>query len=228
MGNPCYQWRQRPDTRRYPPTPTNGQQGKFREPLAQLRQRNRHACRLRLHYRRLLRGNGCRPARPSRTCGRMLQYWEEGYDDIYAKRRNRGEGWMRRRLSLAFWHLTKMSRIDILPNAGRLPPARPPLRTDIKTLAPTGTLYQKLFCWIGYRKKSINSTGATALPGHSSWSFFKLLNFGNRRNHLLFHRSLRIATVASILCSISSFIYAIYFLIKTIIYGDQAAGFPTW
>ena len=27
--------------------------------------------------------------------------------------------------------------------------------------------------------------------------------------------------------SISSFIYAIYFLIKTIIYGDQAAGFPT-
>ena len=26
---------------------------------------------------------------------------------------------------------------------------------------------------------------------------------------------------------ISSFIYAIYFLIKTVIYGDQAAGFPT-
>ena len=27
---------------------------------------------------------------PPELVDRMLQYWEEGYDDIYAKRRNRG------------------------------------------------------------------------------------------------------------------------------------------
>ena len=50
---------------------------------------------------------------PPELVDRMLQYWEEGYDDIYAKRRNRGEeSWMRRRLSLAFYSiLQKMSRI---------------------------------------------------------------------------------------------------------------------
>ena len=57
---------------------------------------------------------------PPELVDRMLQYWEEDYDDIYAKRRNRGEeSWMRRRLSLAFYSiLQKMSRIDILPNVG--------------------------------------------------------------------------------------------------------------
>ena len=57
---------------------------------------------------------------PPELVDRMLQYWEEGYDDIYAKRRSRGEeSWLRRRLSLAFYKiLQNMSRIDILPNVG--------------------------------------------------------------------------------------------------------------
>lgn len=34
---------------------------------------------------------------PPELVDRMLQYWEEGYDDIYAKRRSRGEeSWLRR------------------------------------------------------------------------------------------------------------------------------------
>ena len=57
--------------------------------------------------------------------------------------------------------------------------------------------------------------------------FLQTAEPGNRRNHLLFHRSPAHCHRCGILCSISSFIYAIYFLIKTIIYGDQAAGFPT-
>ena len=57
---------------------------------------------------------------PPELVDQMLKYWEEGYDDIYARRRTRGEeSWLRRRLSLAFYSLLqKMSRIDILPNVG--------------------------------------------------------------------------------------------------------------
>ena len=78
-----------------------------------------------------------------------------------------------------------------------------------------------------YRKKSIEFDRGDRLAGHSSWSFFKLLNLAIEGITSSSTAPLRIATVCGILCSISSFIYAIYFLIKTIIYGDQAAGFPT-
>ena len=34
----------------------------------------------------------------------MLSYWEKGYQDVYAKRKNRGqESWVRKRLSLLFY-----------------------------------------------------------------------------------------------------------------------------
>lgn len=195
----------------------------------QLRQGNRHACRLRLHYRRLLRGKDADLQDPPELVDRMLQYWEEGYDDIYAKRRNRGEeSWMRRRLSLAFYSiLQKMSRIDILPNVGdfRLLDRRCVL--TLRHLREQERYTKGLFCWIGYRKKSIEFDRGDRLAGHSSWSFFKLLNLAIEGITSSSTAPLRIATVCGILCSISSFIYAIYFLIKTIIYGDQAAGFPT-
>ena len=166
---------------------------------------------------------------PPELVDRMLQYWEEGYDDIYAKRRNRGEeSWMRRRLSLAFYSiLQKMSRIDILPNVGdfRLLDRRCVL--TLRHLREQERYTKGLFCWIGYRKKSIEFDRGDRLAGHSSWNFFKLLNLAIEGITSSSTAPLRIATVCGILCSISSFIYAIYFLIKTIIYGDQAAGFPT-
>ena len=57
---------------------------------------------------------------PPELVDQMLEYWEEGYDDIYAKRRTRGEeSWLRRQFSLAFYGiLQRMSRIDILHNLG--------------------------------------------------------------------------------------------------------------
>ena len=50
----------------------------------------------------------------------MLKYWEEGYDDIYGKRKTRGkESWLRKKLSLLFYSILQHStRFDILPNVG--------------------------------------------------------------------------------------------------------------
>ena len=166
---------------------------------------------------------------PPELVDQMLQYWEEGYDDIYAKRRNRGEeSWMRRRLSLAFYKLLQnMSRIDILPNVGdfRLLDRRCIL--TLRQLREQERYTKGLFCWIGYQKKSIEFDRGDRLAGHSSWNFFQLLNLAIEGITSSSTAPLRIATVCGIICSISSFIYAIYFLIKTVIYGDQAAGFPT-
>ena len=135
---------------------------------------------------------------------------------------------MRRRLSLAFYKLLQnMSRIDILPNVGdfRLLDRRCIL--TLRQLREQERYTKGLFCWIGYQKKSIEFDRGDRLAGHSSWNFFQLLNLAIEGITSSSTAPLRIATVCGIICSISSFIYAIYFLIKTVIYGDQAAGFPT-
>ena len=159
----------------------------------------------------------------------MLEYWEEGYDDIYAKRRTRGEeSWLRRQFSLAFYGiLQRMSRIDILPNVGdfRLLDRRCVL--TLRRLRECERYTKGLFCWIGYQKKSIEFDRGDRLMGHSSWNFLKLLNLAVEGITSFSIAPLRIATVCGVLWSISSFIYAIYFLIKTVLYGDETAGFPT-
>ena len=166
---------------------------------------------------------------PPELIPEMLKYWEEGYDDIYAKRRTRGEeSWLRRQFSLAFYGiLQRMSRIDILPNVGdfRLLDRRCVL--TLRRLRECERYTKGLFCWIGYQKKSIEFDRGDRLMGHSSWNFLKLLNLAVEGITSFSIAPLRIATVCGVLCSISSFIYAIYFLIKTVLYGDETAGFPT-
>ena len=50
----------------------------------------------------------------------MLGYWEQGYEDVYARRQSRGrESWLRKRLSLLFYKLLQSSsRFDVLQNVG--------------------------------------------------------------------------------------------------------------
>lgn len=166
---------------------------------------------------------------PPELVDEMLAYWEEGYDDIYAKRRSRGEeSWLRRHLSLAFYSLLQsVSRIDILPNVGdfRLLDRRCVL--TLRRLRENERYTKGLFCWIGYRKKGIEFDRGDRVAGSSSWSFWKLLNLAIEGITSSSTAPLRIATICGILCAISSFIYGIYFLLKTLIFGDQAAGFPT-
>ena len=50
----------------------------------------------------------------------MLRYWEEGYEDVYAKRNSRGkESILRKKLSLIYYNLLqKSTRINVLQNVG--------------------------------------------------------------------------------------------------------------
>lgn len=129
---------------------------------------------------------------PPELVDRMLQYWEEGYDDIYAKRRSRGEeSWLRRRLSLAFYKiLQNMSRIDILPNVGdfRLLDRRCVL--TLRRLREQERYTKGLFCWIGYQKKSIEFDRGDRLARTFILEFLQTIEPGHRRDHLIFHRSL--------------------------------------
>ena len=57
---------------------------------------------------------------PPEIIGDMLKMWEEGVDDVYAKRRTRGkESHLRGSLSKLFYYiLDKSTRYDVLKNVG--------------------------------------------------------------------------------------------------------------
>lgn len=159
----------------------------------------------------------------------MLQKWEEGYDDIYAKRKTRGkESWLRKTLSLSFYKLLgKISRIELLPNVGDFRLLDRRCIEALKAMRESERYTKGLYCWIGFKKTFVEFEQADRVAGESKWSFFKLLSLAIEGIVSFSTAPLKIATVAGFICALASIIYSIYFFVKSLVYGDPVAGFPT-
>lgn len=159
----------------------------------------------------------------------MLEYWEQGYDDVYAKRRDRGkESWLRKRFSLLFyWLLDKSTRFEVLKNVGdfRLLDRR---CIDALRLLRESERYTKgLFCWIGYRKKEIIFDRSDRQHGLSHWNFFQLAGLAVEGLTSFTVSPLRWATYIGGLIGLGAIVYLVWTLVKVAIWGDPVAGFPT-
>lgn len=159
----------------------------------------------------------------------MLKYWEEGYDDVYAKRRDRGkESWLRKRFSLLFyWLLDKSTRFDILRNVGDFRLLDRQCIDAMKRMRESERYTKGLFCWIGYKKKEILFDRGDREHGTSHWNFFQLAGLAIEGLTSFTVSPLRWATYLGGIIGIGALIYLAWILIKVTIWGDPVAGFPT-
>ena len=166
---------------------------------------------------------------PPSIIGELLAKWEDGYDDIYAKRITRGkESWLRKVFSLSFYKiLNKISKIDLLPNVGDFRLLDRRCLDALRELRESERYTKGLYCWIGYKKTCVEFNRSDRVAGNSKWSFFKLLSLAVDGIVSFSTAPLKIATITGIICALASFLYSIYFLVKSLIYGDPVAGFPT-
>lgn len=166
---------------------------------------------------------------PPSLISEMLKYWEEGYDDVYARRRERGsESWLRKRMSLLYyWLLDKSSRFEILENVGDFRLLDRKCINALKSLRETHRYTKGLFCWIGYNKKELVFDRGDRAKGDSHYSFFKLMALAMEGITSFSIAPLRLSTILGIIISLFAFIYMCYFLVKTLIVGDVVQGFPT-
>lgn len=159
----------------------------------------------------------------------MLKYWEEGYDDIYGKRKTRGkESWLRKKFSLLFYSILQHStRFDILPNVGDFRLLDRSCINVLKQMRESERYTKGMFCWIGFRKKELLFEQQDRLAGESSWNFWALLNLAIEGITSFTIVPLRLSTLLGFLVALFTFIYMIYFFIKTLIWRDPIQGFPT-
>ncbi len=166
---------------------------------------------------------------PPHVLIQMLEKWEDGYEDVYAKRASRGkESWLRRSLSLHFYKLlSKLSNVEMLQNVGDFRLLDRRCVNALKSLRETERYTKGLFCWIGYRKTDVLFESADRVAGKSSWSLWKLFKFGIDGIVSFSTAPLHLATWLGLIISFFAFVYLIYVLIKTLLVGDPVAGFPT-
>ena len=166
---------------------------------------------------------------PPYVIPQMITKWEEGFDDVYAQRITRGkESWLRKHLSLAYYKLlTKSSRINVLPNVGDFRLLDRQCIEALKTLREQGRYTKGMYCYIGFRKASIDFETQERVAGESSMSYRNLVRLAIEGIMSYTIAPLRFASMMGAIVSIIAFLYAIWILIKTIVWGDPVAGFPS-
>lgn len=159
----------------------------------------------------------------------MLKYWEEGYDDVYAKRNSRGkESWLRRSLSMLFYSiLDHSSRYEVLRNVGDFRLLDRKCIEALKQLRESERYTKGLFCWIGYKKKEIVFDRGDRVAGHSSWGYNALFNLAIEGITGFTTAPLRIATFVGLLVAIWALGYMGWIIAKVLIWGDPVQGYPT-
>ena len=159
----------------------------------------------------------------------MIKYWEEGYDDVYALRKDRGkESWLRKKLSLAFYDILQRStRIEVLPNVGDFRLLDRSCIEALKKLRESERYTKGMFCWIGFRKKEIKFDRGNRTAGNRSWNFISLFGLAIEGITSFTTVPLRFATIMGVIVSLTSFIYIMYIILKVFLWGEPVQGYPS-
>ena len=159
----------------------------------------------------------------------MIKLWEEGYDDVYAKRKSRGkESWLRKRLSLEFYRiLQRSSRFEVLKNVGDFRLFDRCCINALKSLRESERYTKGMYSWIGFKKKEIEFEQADRVAGESSWNYRQLFSFAIDGITSFTTAPLRISTVVGFIVSMCAFLYMIYVFFKAVLFGEPVQGYPT-
>ena len=159
----------------------------------------------------------------------MLAWWEQGYDDVYAKRRERGkESWLRKRLSLMYYRMLQhTTRIEILQNVGDFRLLDRRCIEALRQLRESERYTKGMYCWIGFNKKEVLFDQGDRVAGASSWNMSGLFKLAMEGITSYTTAPLRISTLFGFLVSAAAFLYMLFILVRTILYGDDVQGFPT-
>lgn len=159
----------------------------------------------------------------------MIKLWEEGYDDVYARRSSRlGESWLKKATSKYFYRvLQKSTSIPIQQDTGDFRLLDRKCVDALKQIRESERYTKGFFSWIGYKKKEISYVRDPRAAGETKWNYFKLFNLAIDGIVSFTTAPLRFSTILGMVVSFLAFVYIIVVILRTIFLGIDSAGYPS-
>ncbi|HET8883998.1 MAG TPA: glycosyltransferase family 2 protein [Candidatus Saccharimonadales bacterium] len=166
---------------------------------------------------------------PPELIPQMIEYWEQGYDDVYAKRSSRqGETWFKKATSSAFYKILQRStRIPIQKDTGDFRLLDKRCVEALRQMRETQRYTKGMFSWIGYKKKELTYIRDPRAAGESKWNYLRLADLAIEGIVSFTTAPLRISSFIGIVTSFLAFAYIVYLVVDTILYGSDLAGYPS-
>ena len=155
---------------------------------------------------------------PPELIPELIKHWEEGYDDVYARRKSRkGETWLKKFTSKMYYKvLQKLTRVEIQKDTGDFRLLDRRCVNALKKLRENSRNSKSMFSWIGYNKKEVLYDRDPRVAGKTKWNYKKLIDLAIDGITSFTTSPLRISTYLSIPTFMMLFIYFIYVIVKWI------------
>lgn len=159
----------------------------------------------------------------------MTHLWEGGYEVILAKRSSREtDHFIQRSSANAFYRLHNMiSDIEIPADVGDFRMMDISVVRELNRLQESRRFMKGLFAWVGFKTITIEYEVEPRLSGKSSFNTWQLWNFALEGITSFSSAPLRVWSYVGALISGFSFTYAMYLIVKTLMYGSDAPGFAS-
>lgn len=166
---------------------------------------------------------------PPELITEMIGYWEEGYDDVYARRKSReGETWFKKQSSSWYYKLLQSStNIPIQVDTGDFRLLDRRCVEALKQFRESQRNAKAMFSWIGYKKKEIFYDRDPRVAGQTKWNYSKLTDLAIDGITSFTTAPLRIATIIGIIISTIAFLYILYLVIRPLFGVSTGAGYSS-
>lgn len=159
----------------------------------------------------------------------FVKKWEEGYDMVYGIRNDRtSDTFLKRYTAKLFYKIYNlMTRSPIPYNAGDYRLLDRKVINAILSLKERNVFMKGIFGWTGFKSCGVNYVRQKRCAGVSKWNYWKLWNFALDGITASTTFPLRIWTYLGTILSFTGMLYALYIIIKTIVYGVDVPGYAS-
>jgi len=159
----------------------------------------------------------------------MIDAWLQGADVVNMRRSSRqGESVIKRATAHAFYKvINKLSSVSISENVGDFRLLSRRVVDALNQLHERNRFMKGLFSWVGYQQITLEYHRDSRAAGESKWNYWKLWNYAIEGITGFSTAPLKVASYAGFISAITAFTYALYFILKTFLFGEIVPGFPT-
>lgn len=154
---------------------------------------------------------------------------KENYDIVGCRRISReGEPKLRSFFAKKFYKIiNKISDTEIIDGARDYRLMTRQVVNSILELTEYNRFSKGIFSWVGYNTKYLEYKNVERVAGQTSWSFFSLLKYSIDGIVAFSDTPLILSALLGVLSCVVSFIYLIYILISTLIFGNPVNGWSS-
>lgn len=166
---------------------------------------------------------------PPELIPEMIKEWLKGAEVVLARRIDRSsDSYLKRRTAEIFYHFhNRLSAIQIPENVGDFRLMDRIAVDALKRLPEQHRFMKGLFAWVGFKTVTLDYARNARVAGTAKFSGWKLWNFALEGITSFSAAPLKFWSYIGGLGALVTFIYAIFILSRTLIYGVDLPGYAS-